>query len=74
MTAFLGIIGAAGLFALFGLAATRRGSRLERETHCQGDSCSVDSCVLHGGCETRSSEKSPTGWWSDEAVTYGEPR
>jgi hypothetical protein len=74
MTAVLGIIGAGALFTLFGLAATRRGSRFERETHCQRDSCSVDSCVIHGACEAPSSEKSPSGWWSDEAVTYGEPR
>lgn len=74
MTAFLGIAGAASLFALLGFAATRRGSRLEREAHCQSDSCAVDSCVVGGACEARPSEKSPSGWWSDEAVTYGEPK
>lgn len=74
MTGLLGIAGAAALFALFAFSATRRGSRLERDTHCQADSCSVDSCVVGGECDTHPSEESSSGWWSDEAVTYGEPR
>jgi hypothetical protein len=74
MTALLGILGAAALFALMGYAATRVGSRLGDAGGCQGDSCDLDSCSLHGSCEGSREEKSPAGWWPEEGVTYGDRR
>ena len=72
MTALLGIVGAAALFALLGYAATRAGSRLEGAEGCHGDSCSLDPCSHHGHCDVGGEEKNLSGWWPDEGVTYGD--
>ena len=59
MTALLGILGAATLFALLGFAASRHGTRLERGEGCHGDSCDVD-----GGCEVCGVDAAGSpGWW-----------
>jgi hypothetical protein len=74
MTALLGVLGTTALFALMGYAATRVGSRLGDAGRCHGGSCDLDSCSLHGSCEAGGEEKSPTGWWPEEGVTYGDRR
>ncbi len=62
MTSLFGILGVAGLFALFGYVATRHGTRLE-----EGEGCHGDSCILEGGCEGCCSGEAAgsAGWWSD---------
>jgi hypothetical protein len=59
MTFLSAVLGAALLFAVFGYAATRKGTRLEGGGRCHGDSCSLDEGC--GGCseETHASG----GWW-----------
>lgn len=74
MTTLIGILGAGALFALLGFFATRSGSRLEGAPGCQGDSCSLDANTLHGGCEGCGEEKSASGWWPGDGVTYGDRR
>jgi len=74
MTAFIGILGAAALFALLGFAATRRGSRLEGTGGCHGDPSSLDSCTLRESCEGCGEEKNASGWWPGDSVTHGDRR
>ena len=74
MIFILGIVGVAALFVLMGYSATRVGSRLGEESGCQGRSCTLESCSLHGSCAGSGEEKNPSGWWPDEKVTYGDRR
>ena len=63
MTTLYGILGAAGLFALFAFAATRSGTRLETGESCQGDSDSPGSCSMEGECDGCGSNGKGTAWW-----------
>lgn len=74
MTALAGILGAGALFALLGFSATRTGSRLEDDAGCQGDSCDLNPCSLHGGCGGCSEDKSSVGWWPKGHEHYGDRR
>ena len=74
MIFILGIVGVAALFVLMGFSASRVGSRLGQADGCQADSCTLESCSLHGSCAGCSEEKSKSGWWPDEKVTYGDRR
>lgn len=74
MTAVVGILGAGALFALLAFSATRRGTRLEENEGCHGDSCDLPSCALHQECEGCGEEQSAAGWWPVESETYGDRR
>ena len=72
MIFILGILGAAALFALMGYAATRAESRLGQAEGCGGESCTVDSCSIHGDCPEHGNDKKASGWWPDDKATYGD--
>jgi hypothetical protein len=72
MMAFVGILGAAVLFAILGFSATRSGSRLEGSHGCHGDTCDLDSCTLHEGCDGCGEDKSAAGWWPAGHERYGD--
>jgi len=71
MTALYGVLGAAGLFALFAYAATRSGTRLETGESCQGD---MDSCSLQEDCDGCGSNGKAAGWWSQAGKKDGDRR
>ena len=64
MSTFVGILGAALLFALMGFSATRRGTRLEAG-HGHGDSCALDSCSIAEECGGCGDDKNASGWWPE---------
>lgn len=74
MIFILGIVGVAALFVLMGYSATRVGSRLGEGETCQADSCTLESCSLHGSCAGSVHNKSASGWWPDEKAKYGDRR
>ena len=74
MTFLAGVLGVAALFALLGFTASRIGSRLEADSGCHGDACDLQSCTLAEPCQGCGEEKSASGWWPDESVTYGDRR
>jgi len=74
MTLFVGIIGAAALFALFAFTATRGGTRLESDEDCQGDVDSLGSCSLQEECDGCGSAQKSDGWWPKDSVKDGDRR
>ena len=74
MIYILGVLGVAALFVLMGYSATRVGTRLGQSDGCQGSACTLESCSIHGSCAGCDEEKSASGWWPDDKVTYGDRR
>ena len=72
MTLVIGILGAAGLFALFAFSASRDGTRLERAEGCQRSLDSTDSCVLEGECDGCGHTNHGSGWWPGDGVKDGD--
>jgi hypothetical protein len=71
MTALPGILGASVLFVLLGIAATRKGTRLEGRSACHGDSGFPGSCSLQEECDGCGHSEEGAGWWpTDGAVSY----
>ena len=74
MTLIAGILGTAGLFALFAYTATRTGTRLEAGESCQGNVDSLGVCSLQDECEGCDHTHKGDGWWPKDGMKDGDRR
>ncbi len=72
MTLFVGILGAATLFVLFAVSATRPGTRLEIGESCQGEMRSPESCSIRDECDGCGPVRKRDGWWPKDGPTDGD--